>query len=66
MGVLHDYVRHLPVLKDSPKAVPKMKKGNIPFHKADLAAIVLTYSSLLGAYILPAACSRVAFWLPQQ
>ncbi len=42
MGVLHDYVRHLPVLKDSPKAVPKMKKGNIPFHKADLAAIVLT------------------------
>ncbi len=41
MGVLNDYVRHLPMLKDSPKAVPTMKKGNIPFGKADLAAIVL-------------------------
>jgi hypothetical protein len=28
-------------LKDSFKAVPTMKKGNIPFGKADLAAIVL-------------------------
>jgi hypothetical protein len=28
-------------LKDSPKAVPTTKKGNIPFGKADLAAIVL-------------------------
>jgi hypothetical protein len=28
-------------LKDSPKAVPMMKKGNIPFGEADLAAIVL-------------------------
>jgi hypothetical protein len=27
-------------LKDSPKAVPTSKKGNIPFGKADLAAIV--------------------------
>ena len=42
MGVLNDYVRHLPALKDSPKAVPMTKKGNIPFGKADLlAAIVL-------------------------
>ena len=41
MGVLNDYVRHLPTLKDSSKAVPTMKKGNIPFGKADLAAIVL-------------------------
>jgi hypothetical protein len=41
MGVLHDYVKHLPTLKDSSKAVPTMKKGNIPFGKADLAAIVL-------------------------
>jgi hypothetical protein len=41
MGVLNDYVRHLPTLKDSPKAVPTMKKGNIPFGKANLAAIVL-------------------------
>jgi hypothetical protein len=41
MGVLNDYVRHLPTLKDSPKAVPTTKKGNIPFGKADLAAIML-------------------------
>jgi hypothetical protein len=41
MGVLNDYVKHLPTLKDSSKAVPTMKKGNIPFGKADLAAIVL-------------------------
>ncbi len=42
MGVLNDYVKHLPKLKDSSKAVPTMKKGNIPFNKADLAAIVLS------------------------
>jgi hypothetical protein len=43
MGVLNDYVKHLPTLKDSSKALPTMKKGNIPFGKADLAAIVLPY-----------------------
>ncbi len=42
MGVLNDYVRHLPTLKDSSKAVPTTKKGNIPFGKADLAAIALS------------------------
>jgi hypothetical protein len=41
MGVLNDYVDHLPKLKDSPKTVPLTKKGNIPFGKVDLAAIVL-------------------------
>jgi hypothetical protein len=41
MGVLNDYIKHLPTLKDSSKAVPTTKKGNIPFSKADLAAIVL-------------------------
>jgi hypothetical protein len=41
MGVLNDYLRHLPTLKDSSKAVLTMKKGNIPFGEADLAAIVL-------------------------
>ncbi len=41
MGVLNDYVKHLPMLKDSPKAVPTTKKGNIPFSKANLATIVL-------------------------
>jgi hypothetical protein len=41
MGVLNDYVKHLPTLKDSSKAVPMAKKGNIPFGEADLAVIVL-------------------------
>jgi hypothetical protein len=41
MGVLSDYVKHLPTLKDSSKAVPMTKKGNIPFGKADLATPVL-------------------------
>jgi hypothetical protein len=34
VGVLNDYIRYLPMLKDSPKAVPTAKKGNIPFGKA--------------------------------
>ncbi len=42
IGVLNDYIKHLPKLKDSSKAVPTTKKGNIPFGKADLAAIVLS------------------------
>jgi hypothetical protein len=42
MGVLNDYVKHLPTLKDRSKAVPTAKKGNIPFSKANLAAIVLS------------------------
>jgi hypothetical protein len=42
MGVLNDYVKHLPTLKVSSKAVPTTKKGNIPFGKADLATIVLS------------------------
>ncbi len=41
MGVLNDYVKYLPTLKDCSKAVPTMKKGNIPVGEADLAAIVL-------------------------
>jgi hypothetical protein len=47
MGVLNDYVRHLSMLKDSPKAVPTTKKGNIPFGEADLAAIVLASAPML-------------------
>jgi hypothetical protein len=35
MGVLNDYVRYLPTLKDSSKAVPTMRKWNIPFGEAD-------------------------------
>ncbi len=42
MGVLNDYVKHLPMLKDSSRAVPMTKQGNIPFGEADLAAIVLS------------------------
>jgi hypothetical protein len=42
MEVLNDYVKHLPMLKDSSKAVPTTKKGNIPFGEADLAVIVLS------------------------
>ncbi len=41
MGVLNDYVKHLPPLKDSSKVVLMTKKGNIPFGVANLAAIVL-------------------------
>jgi hypothetical protein len=41
MGVLNDYVKHLPTLKDSSKAVLTMKKGDILFGEADLAAIML-------------------------
>ncbi len=47
MGELNDYVKHLPTLKDSPKAVPSMKKGNLPFGKADLATIVLASVPIL-------------------
>ncbi len=47
MGVLNDYVRHLSTLKDSPKAVPTTKKENIPFGKADLAAMVLASVPML-------------------
>ncbi len=46
MGVLNDYDKHLPTLKDSSKAVLTTKKGNIPFGKADLAAIVLLSVSM--------------------
>jgi hypothetical protein len=47
MGVLNDYVRHLPMLKDSSKAVQTTKEENIPFSKADLAAIVLSSVPML-------------------
>ncbi len=47
MGVLNDYIKHLPTLKDSYKAVPTTKKGNIPFGKAVLATIVLSSVPML-------------------
>jgi hypothetical protein len=47
MGVLNDYVRYLPTLNNSPKAVPMTKKGNIPFGKAYEAAIMLVSVPML-------------------
>ncbi len=41
MGLLNDYLAHLPTVKDSPMAVEDTKKSNVPFDKADLAGIVL-------------------------
>jgi hypothetical protein len=46
MGELNDYIRYLPMLKGSSKAVLTMKKGNIPFGEADLAANVLASSPM--------------------
>ncbi len=46
MGVLNDYVGYFPTLKDSPKAIPT-KKENIPFSKADLAAIILAFVPII-------------------
>jgi len=42
MGVLNDYLKHLPTLKNSPKAVATTKKGNVPFSEADLASLILS------------------------
>jgi hypothetical protein len=42
MGVLNDYVKHLPTLKDSSKAVPT-RKGNIPFGMAFMQSMFEAY-----------------------
>ena len=42
MGILSDNLRHLPTLKNSPKAVATTKRGNVPFNEADLAALILS------------------------
>jgi hypothetical protein len=47
MQVLNNYIRYLPTLKDSPKSVPMIKKGNILFDKAHLATIVLVSVPML-------------------
>jgi hypothetical protein len=41
MGLLNDYLAHLPTVKDSSMAVEDTKKGNKPFDEADLAGIML-------------------------
>jgi hypothetical protein len=41
MGVLNNYLAHLPTVFNSPMAVEGTKKGNVPFDEADLAGMVL-------------------------
>jgi hypothetical protein len=41
MGVLNDYLSHLPTVFNSPMAVEGTKKGNMPFDETNLAGIVL-------------------------
>jgi hypothetical protein len=41
MGVLNDYLAHLPTVFNSSMAIEGTKKGNVPFNEADLAGIVL-------------------------
>ena len=41
MGLLNDYLAHLPTVKDSSMAFEDMKKVNKPFDKADLAGIMV-------------------------
>jgi hypothetical protein len=41
MGILNDYLAHLPTVYDSSMAVAGTKKMNVPFDEADLARIVL-------------------------
>ena len=41
LGLLNDYIAHLPSVKDSPAAVQDTKKGNVLFDEADLADIIL-------------------------
>ncbi len=41
IGILNDYLAHLPMVFNSPMAVEGTKKGNVPFNEADLAGIVL-------------------------
>jgi hypothetical protein len=41
MGVLNDYLAHLPTVFKSSMAIEGTKKGNVPFDEAELAGIVL-------------------------
>jgi hypothetical protein len=41
MGILNDYLAHLPTVFNSSMAVEGTKKGNVPFDEADLAGIIL-------------------------
>ena len=37
VGLLNDYMAHLPTVKDSPMAVEDTNKGNVPIDKTNLA-----------------------------
>jgi hypothetical protein len=54
MGVLNDYLAHLPTVFDSLMAIAGTKKINVPFDEADLARIVLNLvpSSWVNQYRL--------------
>jgi hypothetical protein len=41
MGILNNYLAHLPTVFNSPMAIEGTKKGNMPFNEADLARINL-------------------------
>jgi hypothetical protein len=41
MGILNNYLAHLPTVFNSPMAVEGTKKGNVLFDEVDLAGIVL-------------------------
>ena len=41
LGLLKNYLAHLPTVKDSPVAVEDTTKDNVPFDKAALAGIIL-------------------------
>ncbi len=49
MGVLNNYLAHLPTVFNSSMAVEGTKKGNVPFDEADLAGIVL--NSMLVSWL---------------
>jgi hypothetical protein len=46
MGVLNNYLSHLPTVLNSPMAVEGTKKGNVPFDEADLVGIILNSVSV--------------------
>jgi hypothetical protein len=41
MGVLNEFLAHLPTVFNSPMAMEGTKKGNVPYNEADLVGIVL-------------------------
>jgi hypothetical protein len=41
MGILNNYLSHLPMVFNSPMAIEGTKKGNVPFNVADLDRIIL-------------------------